>query len=130
MKRRGFKKGPSPGLKVYFAEFRWLKKVYADYLRTVAWPTAEGPVPCMATGKTLSYRDLVMDHMRNRESFPELKHDPMNWAIVSRTYNIWKGSKRVDEYRPKGFIRLLSERRKRDFEYVLGKWSPRRKGIL
>lgn len=100
----------------------WICKVYREFLDFDQWPNLDGPVPCMATGKLLAWKDLVFEHVQSCQKFPELKDDPHNWGLTSKEFNRSKGSNELADYREPKLLAWISICVLRDWTKIINRY--------
>lgn len=104
---------------------RWVFSVYKDQLRLGGYPEADLKVgaPCQCCGRVYGWKELTLDHVRSRNSRPDLKWSPSNYGILSKVHNERKGGQSVPDYRDKDFKRLLGLRAMVDGSWVGNRWK-------
>ncbi len=66
----------------------WVWVVFGDWLEDHEhWSISDGEVPCPKCGRSVLMKEIALDHIGNRDSFPHLAKNPHNWQPICVSCN-------------------------------------------
>ncbi len=68
----------------YSRDRSWTLAVYVDYLRMESFSVIDNFVFCPRCGREKELKEMAMDHIDNRNDFPERTEDPHNFQPLCR----------------------------------------------
>lgn len=107
----------------------WLQVIWTEYLTEQGFSDdlLETWAMCQICHKFKPWAELTLEHVKERQKWPELKWNPRNYGVSCRACNKRKhefeqAGRAIEDYRGAAFLDFLAEAIKRDWDEVNGKY--------